>query len=55
MVIGIVIDEVRWSRQIQELYAKREEVHPLGIASVVHASLILESVMELPEPKEEPQ
>jgi S1-C subfamily serine protease len=54
MVMGLVSDEIRWKREIQELYGKREEVHPLGIAEVIHASLILEAVMALLEPSVEP-
>ena len=48
LIMGLVTSEERARLPIQELYTKREEVYPLGLAKVVHASLIKEAINLLP-------
>jgi len=50
-IIGLVSQEVLVTQRITELYGKREQNYPLGLAEVVHASLIREAVELLPSPE----
>lgn len=49
-VIGLVSQERRMTEKIKELYGVREQSYSLGLAEVVHASLIKETVELLPPP-----
>lgn len=47
-IMGLVTSEIRITQEIQELYGSRQEVYPLALAQVVHASLIREAINLLP-------
>jgi len=49
-IMGLVASEIRITQEIQELYGRRQEVYPLALAQIVHASLIREAINLLPSP-----
>ncbi len=53
-LMGIVSNEKVLKQQIEEPYSKREQNYPLGLAEVVHASLIKETIELLPSPDQVP-
>jgi hypothetical protein len=53
-LIGLVSRERFITEEIVELLGKREQRHPLGLAEVVHASLIKEAINLLPPPDQVP-
>jgi len=50
-LMGLVTSEIRITQEIQELYGRRQEVYPLALAQIVHASLIREAINLLPPPE----
>lgn len=50
-IAGIVTREFSATETIASLYEVKQQVHPLGLADVVHASHILDTINQLPEPK----
>jgi len=44
LIVGLVSREVMVHERIQELYGTRERNYPLGLAEIVHASLIREAI-----------
>lgn len=48
-IAGLVSKERVITEKIELLYEKREERHPLGLADVVHASFIKETIKMLPQ------
>jgi len=50
-IVGLVTSEIRITQEIQELYGRRQEVYPLALAQIVHASLIREAIEMLPPPE----
>jgi hypothetical protein len=47
-IAGVLSREVMVTERIQELYGTREQSYPLGLAEVVHASLVRETIERLP-------
>ena len=54
-IVGLVASEIRIAQEIQELYGRRQEVYPLALAQIVHASLIREAINLLPPPERAPE
>jgi hypothetical protein len=50
LIVGLVSREVMVRERIQELYGTRERSYPLGLAEIVHASLIREAIDLLTAP-----
>jgi S1-C subfamily serine protease len=48
IVMGLVSEEISATEQLQGLYENRVETHPLGLAKVVPASYIVETINLLP-------
>lgn len=49
-VMGLVSQEVGMTQQFQGLYESRSETYPLGLAKIVPAAFIVETVSMLPPP-----
>jgi len=49
-IMGLVSKEQRLTEKVQEFYATREQSYSLGLAEVIHASLIKETIELLPLP-----
>jgi hypothetical protein len=52
LIMGLVSQEWVHTEVIKEAYGRREQVYPLGLAKIVHASLIRETIEMLPTPTE---
>jgi len=52
-IVGLVSQETVVTEKIKGLYAVREETYQLGLAEVVHASLIKQTIDLLPPPTED--
>jgi hypothetical protein len=50
-VMGLVSEEIRVTEKLKQLYSVREEQTPLGLAKIIHASLIRETIALLPPPE----
>ncbi len=48
-IAGIVSREFSVAETVESLYETKQQVHPLALAVVVHASYILETINQLPE------
>ena len=46
---GLVSKEYSVTETIKSLYATKEQIHPLALAVIIHASHILETIEQLPE------
>lgn len=53
-VMGLVSQQRMFTQKIEELYGKREQSYPLGLAEIVHASIIREAIELLPAPEDVP-
>ena len=50
-IMGLVSEEIRVTEKLKQLYSFREEQTPLGLAKIIHASLIRETIALLPPPR----
>lgn len=48
-VAGLVSQEFSFTENINALYEKRQQVHPLALAVIIHASHILDTIRQLPD------
>ena len=53
-VMGLVSRQRMITQKIEELYGKREQSYPLGLAEIVHASIVREAIELLPLPEDDP-
>jgi S1-C subfamily serine protease len=49
-IMGLVKADIRLTQTIKELYGIRQQEYPLGLAEIVHASFITETIELLPDP-----
>lgn len=50
-IIGLVSQQKVITEDLKELFGERKQQHPLGLAEVVHASLIKDTILLLPVPE----
>lgn len=51
-IVGLVSEEIGMTQQFQGLYENRSETYPLGLAKIIPATFIAETIKQLPpEPK----
>jgi len=48
-IVGIVSKEFSVTETIKSLYETKQQVHPLALAVIIHATYILETINQLPE------
>ncbi|HPZ29776.1 MAG TPA: hypothetical protein PKU73_08720, partial [Defluviitoga sp.] len=48
-IAGLVSKEFSVTETIKSLYETKQQVHPLSLAVIIHASHILETINQLPE------
>ena len=49
-IMGLVKGDIRLTETIKELYGIRQQEYPLGLAEIIHATFISETIELLPEP-----
>lgn len=54
LIMGLVLEEKVLTETIEQLYERRERRYSLGLATIVHASLIREAINLLPPPDQVP-
>ena len=54
LLMGLVSEEVSATEELRGLYESRSQRYPLGLAKIVPASIIKDTVNQLPEPTAEP-
>jgi len=48
-IAGLVSKESSVTETIKSLYETKQQIHPLGLATIIHASHILETINQLPQ------